>query len=1066
MIVVDSGCTYFVTPHRHYFIPGTLRPTQHTMSGVDGTATGILLEGIVSFVVKDPHNLTLYRITVPALLSSTGNTLLSVKQLREQDGIGYHVPTSASPSFLFTGNLHNPVDKLLLDSGFNGLDLLTPLTESELNDLIQNQNHTLRDLTSSPTDVKLGKTRCTEILHYQTGLICTPSTDSLTPQQALLNTHDQPPPSDRPKTSSVSSSSHVPTSAPSIRRVRRQAAAAVGNSVSAEDLALLRRYLPNKTKQAIRLQAMGGYGNIRTTRRFLQNTVGHGLSSSDLGFLPYNMINQQANMLPPRPQKYRNHRNQLKAQTPLTLQQRHDLAAANKPWIKAAPLNTKDPRTQYDKFESWAIDTIEYPVRGLQDIKYALTCVEVHTKLTYCFFMRRKSDAPAAMRALRNRVHQEHSATLKHLYCDGAKEYHSTAVQNWLTRNKIKQTVTSPYVHWLNGRVERLNQEYRRITRSLLKSAHHPNFMWPAAHAYAQHILNARQAAGPDNKSPYELAFDEKLDITNWQPYGTPCMVKLTETANTKQLDDRGTLGIYLGPVHNNPLITVESPYSHAVLTSPGRMSRIAYTGMISFDHDFDLEAHVQDKFFCGSSDSATNNGTIESSYVPSDFWNSIPTDIAKQPSQLSKSIADADSVSIHDDIPVGQPLAQSTVHHDASSHAAPPSSSPSPRKQPAKKTTKGKPQKNKAPKVVFTKIPMTIINRLIANSVPLRYDQSNPKRGDSHDRYELYKHASTTSEFIDLNPETTGKAKADLQFDLSRRYVTLLDPAYASIISQHLNEVSAAQHQAEHHGLLLQPICVAGRHPMHPVVDKNVIYHSDDAFTISLDMKELDSVEPHLRQPMYNAMIDEMKSILSMQTFRWASMPSNSKPISTRMVLKTKLHADGSFDKYKARLCCRGFLQRENVHYFQTFTPTSDLTVFRALLIEAALNKWHVKHADIKNAFCSAAIDVDNLFITMPNGITVHDPNPNPNSDRRGLLLQKALYGLKQSPRLFWLDVKKLLTSNKLTSMTRDSTAFTYVDAQGVTTYVLVYVDDIVIVGPSEAGCDHVRDGSKATRT
>ena len=196
----------------------------------------------------------------------------------------------------------------------------------------------------------------------------------------------------------------------------------------------------------------------------------------------------------------------------------------------------------------------------------------------------------------------------------------------------------------------------------------------------------------------------------------------------------------------------------------------------------------------------------------------------------------------------------------------------------------------------------------------------------------------------------------------------------------------------------------------------------------------------------------------MSMQTFRWATMPSNARPISTRMVLKSKIKSDGTFDKYKARLCCRGFLQKEGTHYFQTFTPTSNLSIFRSLLAESALNNWSVKHADVKNAFCNARIDVPDLFITMPNGIVCHDPNPSDNA-RRGILLEKALYGLKQSPRLFFLDIKKLLLDKGLVQLRRDPTAFYLSNPDGTRTYVLVYVDDIVIFGPSDKHCDAVHE-------
>ena len=47
-IIVDSGCTYFVTPHKHYFLPNSLIPTTQTMVGVEGKPTPLLGEGIIS----------------------------------------------------------------------------------------------------------------------------------------------------------------------------------------------------------------------------------------------------------------------------------------------------------------------------------------------------------------------------------------------------------------------------------------------------------------------------------------------------------------------------------------------------------------------------------------------------------------------------------------------------------------------------------------------------------------------------------------------------------------------------------------------------------------------------------------------------------------------------------------------------------------------------------------------------------------------------------------------------------------------------------------------------------
>ena len=176
---------------------------------------------------------------------------------------------------------------------------------------------------------------------------------------------------------------------------------------------------------------------------------------------------------------------------------------------------------------------------------------------------------------------------------------------------------------------------------------------------------------------------------------------------------------------------------------------------------------------------------------------------------------------------------------------------------------------------------------------------------------------------------------------------------------------------------------------------------------------------------------------------------------LSTRLVLKVKYKADGSFDKYKARLVVRGFLQREGRDFYQTFTPTAEMSTFRVLAAEAAHHGWRIMHADVKNAFCNADIDVPGLAIELPNGITLHDDDPGPD---RTLQLSKALYGLKQSPRLWFQDLRKHFLANGLTQCKRDTTLFKY-KRDGRLTYVLVYVDDIIITGPSEADQDAIRD-------
>jgi histone deacetylase 1/2 len=62
---------------------------------------------------------------------------------------------------------------------------------------------------------------------------------------------------------------------------------------------------------------------------------------------------------------------------------------------------------------------------------------------------------------------------------------------------------------------------------------------------------------------------------------------------------------------------------------------------------------------------------------------------------------------------------------------------------------------------------------------------------------------------------------------------------------------------------------------------------------------------------------------------------------------------------------------------------------------------------------------------------------------------LQRALYGLKQSPRAWYARLSDQLHELGFTSSKADTSLFIF-DHEGVTIYMLVYINDIVLVGSS----------------
>lgn len=76
------------------------------------------------------------------------------------------------------------------------------------------------------------------------------------------------------------------------------------------------------------------------------------------------------------------------------------------------------------------------------------------------------------------------------------------------------------------------------------------------------------------------------------------------------------------------------------------------------------------------------------------------------------------------------------------------------------------------------------------------------------------------------------------------------------------------------------------------------------------------------------------------------------TKIIGYKWVFKTKFNADGSLDKYKARLFAKGHNQIEGIDYTGSFVPVSKMTTLKTLISIASNKKWHLHQMDVQNTF------------------------------------------------------------------------------------------------------------------
>lgn len=171
---------------------------------------------------------------------------------------------------------------------------------------------------------------------------------------------------------------------------------------------------------------------------------------------------------------------------------------------------------------------------------------------------------------------------------------------------------------------------------------------------------------------------------------------------------------------------------------------------------------------------------------------------------------------------------------------------------------------------------------------------------------------------------------------------------------------------------------------------------------------------------------------------------PSAHNVIGCKWVFTTKYLSNGLLDRYKARLVAKGFTQQYGIDYSETFSPVIKSITIRLVLEVAVGKSWPIKQLDVNNAFLQGEL-TETVYMTQPPGFVDKD---RPHHVCR---LRKPIYGLKQAPRSWYMSLKQHLLQTGFTNSLADASLFIRSNGS-LLTYVLVYVDDIIVTG-NDAG-------------
>ncbi|GAQ92153.1 hypothetical protein KFL_009340020 [Klebsormidium nitens] len=185
------------------------------------------------------------------------------------------------------------------------------------------------------------------------------------------------------------------------------------------------------------------------------------------------------------------------------------------------------------------------PCKSAGGAKYAVTFIDDYSRCGVVQLLQTKEQARRALEAYVNLVENQLGLKVKRIQSDRGGEYWNGEVKDFCAKTGIYHQKTNPYSSPENGVAEKLNRTLMDKTRPMLSESGLEQKWWGEAILTANYVRN-RTVTKKTGKTPYELFFGKKPDVSNLRVFGVRAFVH-TPAQRRKKLDPVSKPGIFLG---------------------------------------------------------------------------------------------------------------------------------------------------------------------------------------------------------------------------------------------------------------------------------------------------------------------------------------------------------------------------------------------------------------------------------------------------------------------------------------------------------------------------------------
>ncbi|CAB3988289.1 Retrovirus-related Pol poly from transposon TNT 1-94 [Paramuricea clavata] len=178
--------------------------------------------------------------------------------------------------------------------------------------------------------------------------------------------------------------------------------------------------------------------------------------------------------------------------------------------------------------------------------KYILTFTDDYTRYVTVYFLKNKSEVYEKFQEYVSMVENFTGLKVKTLRTDNGGEYVSNDFSKYCVNKGIVHQYSNPYTPQQNGVSERLNRTLMESAKSMIFHANMPINFWAEAVNTAVYLHNRSPTTSLNMKTPYELWFSKKPDVSNLKVFGSVCFIHIPSNLRRK-LDPRSRKAVFIG---------------------------------------------------------------------------------------------------------------------------------------------------------------------------------------------------------------------------------------------------------------------------------------------------------------------------------------------------------------------------------------------------------------------------------------------------------------------------------------------------------------------------------------